>query len=141
MHWILDKSKRKTNFVIIEDTPGLVSCGCCVANQFLVSKTCTPSWIEMTLIVIFDNLVKHKLSKFIVITIASWEEHTINMLQLLESDFFWLTIDNRNNSCSLALNVLDIGRHHVRSVVGKSWIWFHISFKSLGKDANDWLLV
>jgi len=141
MHGVLDKFQRKTHFVIIEDVPGLVSGRCCVANQLLVSKTCTPSWIEVALIVIFYDLVKNKLSKIIVITVASWEEHTIKMLQLFESDFFWLTVDNWNNSCSLALDVLDVGRHHVRGVVGESWIWLHIVFESLGKDADNWLLV
>ena len=50
-----------------------------VSDHVLIAKAGSPSWVEVTLVVVLPKLLKDVEAKVIVVTITSWEQDAIKL--------------------------------------------------------------
>lgn len=138
---IFVKMKFHASVMELKNAKSFVSCSGGICNHIFVAKTCAPSWIKMTLVVVLQNLVKNKLSDLIVVSITTWEEHAIEVLEFFKCGRLRFTIYDWYDSSTTGLHESDVVARDIRRVIREPRISHQISVQSLGDDSDDRFLI
>lgn len=138
---IFVKDEWEADMVEVKLTPWVKASRCGVCYHVLVPETSSPSWVKGAVVIVIFKNVKDILTKLIVVTIASWEQDTIELCDLILNCILWFIVDDWNNSGSCSFNILNVCWHDVVAISREFLVGFHLVFKSLGQDTNNWLLI